>query len=85
MLRQRTLGTLRSPGKISRSGVNNRLLSDAPALALRFAAKPDVSTSCPTTVVYIIRKPSLDQRLIRHVPLVGFDLDPIKQSFRQPE
>ena len=45
----------------------------------------NVSTSCPTTVVYIIRKPSLDQRLIRHVPLVGFDLDPIKQSFRQPE
>ncbi|WP_253025421.1 hypothetical protein [Halomonas sp. Mc5H-6] len=41
-----------------------------------------VSASGATVGVHIIRKPSLDQRLVGH-PLVSFDFDPIKQGFRR--
>jgi hypothetical protein len=44
-----------------------------------------VSTSGPAVVIDIVCKPSFDQRLIGHIPLVGFDFDPIKESFGQAE
>lgn len=37
----------------------------------------------PASSPHLLRQPDLDQRLIRHIALVGLDLDPVEQADRQ--
>jgi hypothetical protein len=36
-------------------------------------------------LAHLLRQPHLDERLIRHVALVGGDLDLVEQALRQPQ
>lgn len=44
---------------------------------------PVIAQSEPAVLLDILSKPGLDERLIRHVSLVGFNFYTIEQGFRQ--
>lgn len=47
--------------------------------------EPAKTLSGETPFCHICHQPGLDQRLVRHVPLVCLDLDAVQQHFRQPQ